>query len=266
MKQTVLIALLLGILFTANCKTASIISKTTTNDVIIDGIDDEWTESKVYYEDEKVLLGFQHDSENLYFLMISREPALERQMLQGGFTIWLDDKGKKKKKLGLNIPAMKMDKPVDNRNEMSRKDKKVRRNSYDADFQEKIALQPVFLYLTANKETIPYSIDEIEGFSYARKFSELGIVYEFAIPLNKDAEQLFGYSADQKDIVSLGLECRTPKRERPDREMPDYDEMRDEGSRGGGGRKGQKPEGERSENSSEQAKDYMIWFRVELLQ
>jgi hypothetical protein len=270
MRNKVIFAFILAIFLISDCKAVNIQSQIKTAAVTIDGNAEEWSSSRVFCREEKLILGFQHDAENLYVLLISRDPELERLMLTQGFTLWLNDQGKRKKNLGLTVPGMRRETAPKRENLKPELDQFQKRgNTFDEQFQKKIELPPQFLYLLEKKEDpLPVNLSELMGFEYARKYSEEGVVYEFKIPLAKAGEQIFGYSPEKGEYISLGLECKVEKKETE--RMGMGFEPGSGGMPGGGGDDEQgtgrggmgKPEGEKMPPASMQEKDYLIWMKI----
>jgi len=253
MRKTILTLIIISLAAFAMCKTLSIESSLVAQTVIIDGIHQEWEGNRVYDDKDDVVFGIQHDEENLYVLFISRDTDLERQMLMNGFTLWLDNKGKTKKKYGLNIPGIERNRRQ-NRGEV---EGQGRENNFGEVMMEKIKIKPEFLYLTDEEtDNMAYSNDELTGFEYARAQGDRGIVYEFMIPLHKDAEQLFGYEKDDQKKIALGLECKAPERDKGGRGSG---EVHDGEMREGGGR----PGGEMRRSGMSSQKDYNLWVKIE---
>ncbi|MCF7920178.1 MAG: hypothetical protein K9N06_09740 [Candidatus Cloacimonetes bacterium] len=265
MKRKVFIVLLMGLLFTAYGKTLVFQSHPAIGNIVMDGLDKEWDTSKVYDDTEKILAGFQHTGETLYFLMISRDPALERQMLMNGFTIWLDDNGKKKKKLGLRFPGMQQS-MIEPSGFQENNDERMprNRNTFAEDMQNRISVPPVFVYFKENKkQEIPYSLNELQNFQFARKYSEEGIIYEFAIPLTRTDEMFFAYALTAQEYISLGLQCNAPKEKHdrmPSGGMPEFSPDEDNDSQ----RRDFRPQEDRQMEERNQRNNYLIWFKIEL--
>jgi hypothetical protein len=88
----------------AGCKHLELTSHWPDSDVKVDGVNSEWENSTTFIEDEKVLVGVMNDSDFLYLSLITDNPALRRQMMGRGFTVWFDPAGGKKKAFGIQYP------------------------------------------------------------------------------------------------------------------------------------------------------------------
>jgi hypothetical protein len=90
--------------FTAAAKTASIESRWQKSALKVDGDLSDWLAPWFYAEKEvQVDYAFNNDDANLYLLFIFKEQKYLSSLSQTGFTIWFNDEGKKKKKLGLRF-------------------------------------------------------------------------------------------------------------------------------------------------------------------
>ncbi|HVP37396.1 MAG TPA: hypothetical protein VMT04_10410, partial [Terriglobales bacterium] len=74
------------------------------SEVAIDGKEFEWSGSIYYLEDQKIGLGLQNDTSNLYILIKAADQIRQRQIIRNGLTIWIDATGKDKKSLGIHYP------------------------------------------------------------------------------------------------------------------------------------------------------------------
>ncbi len=70
----------------------------------VDEEESEWSGSIYYLEKQKIGIGLQNDSANLYVLVKATDRGAQAQIMRRGLTIWLDAKGKAKKTLGIHFP------------------------------------------------------------------------------------------------------------------------------------------------------------------
>ena len=71
----------------------------------VDGNAEEWPFIWEYDEDKKFGYNVCSDENNLYIRMRTKDDLVRRKIGLFGFTVWMDVKGKKKKKLGLRFPS-----------------------------------------------------------------------------------------------------------------------------------------------------------------
>lgn len=64
-------------------------SSVTDNEIIIDGIQTDWTNLN-YIDGENISFGFKNDASNLYMCVITSDRNKIMKMLRGGLTIWLE--------------------------------------------------------------------------------------------------------------------------------------------------------------------------------
>ena len=81
----------------SNCQLATILK--------VDGNAEEWPIVWEYDSDKKFGYNVCSDDNNLYIRMKTKDDLVRRKIGLFGFTVWMDVKGKKKKKLGLHFPA-----------------------------------------------------------------------------------------------------------------------------------------------------------------
>jgi hypothetical protein len=101
------ISIVLFLLFgAAGCALPEIESTWRDREVIIDGIDEgsEWENARYILEDENMILGVLNDNDFLYLRLSTRDRDLQRQVLTAGFTVWLNENGKKKETFGIHFP------------------------------------------------------------------------------------------------------------------------------------------------------------------
>jgi hypothetical protein len=102
--------LVLGLIIPAslffNCGMQELSSKWRDREIAIDGIDNgtEWENARNYLDEQKVTVGLMNDEKNLYVRLSTRDRTLQRQLAGLGFTVWFDESGGGKKKLGIHFP------------------------------------------------------------------------------------------------------------------------------------------------------------------
>lgn len=105
-KITIIPAALLAAVIIAGCGSSmQIASKYSSQSAIIDGNDNDWEGKTVYLKDEKMLVGFQNDGDNLYVLVSASDKARQMQIMGLGLIIWFDEKGGTDKKFGIKYPV-----------------------------------------------------------------------------------------------------------------------------------------------------------------
>ncbi|MBN2541707.1 hypothetical protein JXI42_02475 [bacterium] len=92
-----IILIILGGLILAGCRELRIESLWNNNDIIIDGNYNDWEDVQArFLEDEKIVIGFQNDAENLYCMVRFTDLDLLWKIQNLGATIWINKEDEKK--------------------------------------------------------------------------------------------------------------------------------------------------------------------------
>jgi hypothetical protein len=79
--------------------------------VSVDGNDEEWKSERSFVIGDKTAVGVCRDDEYLYIHLSTADPELSMQIINFGFTVWLDPKGLQEKNLGIQFPVIQMPPP-----------------------------------------------------------------------------------------------------------------------------------------------------------
>jgi hypothetical protein len=79
--------------------------------ISIDGNDEEWRSERTYVIGNKTAMGVCRDDEYLYIHLSTTDPELSMQIINFGFTVWLDPQGLQEKNLGIQFPVIQMPPP-----------------------------------------------------------------------------------------------------------------------------------------------------------
>jgi hypothetical protein len=100
----------LSLLAVAACSSSRKLTKSeldhfVTSPVVVDGDDSEWPNPYPHY-DSKAMLSYavSNDHDNLYISVKANDPMIERKLLVGGLTVWIDPTGKKEELLAIQYP------------------------------------------------------------------------------------------------------------------------------------------------------------------
>lgn len=77
------------------CKDKDLNSIWSKSEITVDGKESEWSGSIYYLEDQKIGIGLQNDTANLYVLIKATDRARQMQLMRTGLTIWFDPAGKR---------------------------------------------------------------------------------------------------------------------------------------------------------------------------
>jgi len=79
--------------------------------ISIDGTDEEWKADRTFVIGNKTAVGVCNDDEYLYVHLSTTDPELSMQIINFGFTVWLDPQGLQEKNLGIQFPVIQMPPP-----------------------------------------------------------------------------------------------------------------------------------------------------------
>lgn len=99
-------AALITVLTFSGCKNTLVLeSLWVTTSPQIDGKCTEWRANKAYIKKHDIAVATGNDSVSLYVYLSTMDKSLQKQLLAGGLTVWLDDKAKKDFAYGIRFPA-----------------------------------------------------------------------------------------------------------------------------------------------------------------
>ena len=234
------------------CKDMDLNSLWRKAEIMVDGKEPEWSGSIYYLEEQKIGIGLQNDSANLYVIVKATDRNTQLQIMRMGLTIWLDAKGKKKKTLGIHYPIGMRDYGIP--------EARAIQNTEFAREQ-----QNLFTEMLNEIEVLGPEKNDRNRMARANSFGieaslndTLGVmIYELKVPLKPTAEFPYAIAANAGGVISLGLETGEFKREMMKGNMP-----RGEGMPGGRRERppgGMPPEGREGRNMSEPIK---FWAKV----
>ncbi|MCK5343503.1 MAG: hypothetical protein KAR20_08865, partial [Candidatus Heimdallarchaeota archaeon] len=94
------------------CGSDDIESSRVSNEIIVDGLSNDWSDLKINYnEDLDIAFGVANSDTSLFFMIRFKDERFARMMTMRGFTIWFDDLSEDDPKFGIRyrIPAMHLD-------------------------------------------------------------------------------------------------------------------------------------------------------------
>ncbi len=103
-KFTVIIILGITIALVFSCAQTKLTSHWAGEQIEVNGNRDDWQDRLRFIEKNKVALGIANDDENLYFCVVVSDPAVTRQMVMRGLTVWLDPNGGQSETYGIKYP------------------------------------------------------------------------------------------------------------------------------------------------------------------
>jgi len=160
------------------CAAKTLLSNPTETPIVIDGKDNDWNDSLIYYVEElDGVAGIVNDDSSLIIMFRFGDPELRRKIRIGGATLWWHSAGKKKKEFGIRFPAQF--KPGSFREMIDLRDYPDR-NMDTAPFPMEL-ISPVFWDKKKDKK---YTWSEIIGIAASAGMVNGMFCYEFRIPLN----------------------------------------------------------------------------------
>jgi hypothetical protein len=242
--------------------------------VVLDGIANDWAKFPLEYsEEEKISLGVRNDSENIYFVLLSRDEQMVRKIQMAGVTLWFDTTGGKKKEFGIryrgSVALMESLQKESGLPENVPPEQKAR-------FEEMHSkMRGMITVLTKGKE-VSMPENDPTGPAAASADQDGTFGYEFRIPIvaNDSISHAIGASAGNEISVGLevgGIDRQT--REAMMREGPEGGGPPGGGMPGGGGRRmpgggpgGARPGGGPRGDREQMMKKQEIWISIHLAQ
>ncbi len=265
---------LVGLIMNSGCSDRSIEiqSRWTEGAVIVDGKVADWTEFPLEYsEEERISLGVRNDTENLYFLFLSRDERLVRKLQMAGITLWFDKASGKRKDFGIRYTgsvglAESLVGDPGLLESMTPEQK--------AGLEQELLEMQSMITVIENGEEIPMQGDNPQG-PAASSASQKGVFcYEFKIPIERNDSVTYAIGGPLGEKISMGVELGGISPEDREETMQQRSQM--EGSRGSGmrstGTKGgdtrgmrrRGPEGDGQRSEEQMLKKQEIWISIHL--
>jgi hypothetical protein len=200
---TFLLQIISGLIFTSCAGTPQISSQWRTNDIVVDGKNDDWKNVPVFsYKKNKFNVSMCNDGEFEYICLTSQSPHLQRQMVELGFTVWFDPDGGSDKVFGINFPT--------GRQSDSPPPRMDGEKMIDPEAMQTMIEQSLFeLAILGPEETDRYllPVTKAEGIQVKMERSEHGMmVYELRVPLKKSSDHPYAIEATQDKNIGVGFE------------------------------------------------------------
>ena len=195
----------------------------------------------IFFDDQKVGVGFQNDADNLYIFLKTSDRATMFKVMHGGLTVWVDSKGKKNKTFGIHYPlGMQSYGGQFNRGERPPDD-----TTYET--RPRFAARMDTLEILGPSKDERHKISRENELGIAASFSDSvkWVDYELVIPLKSSNESPYAIAAKPGDIIGIGLETAKMQRPQMERRSGEGGGGPGEGGEGGGGRGGGFPGGGR---------------------
>jgi hypothetical protein len=171
-------------------------------EIIIDGKPDDWLGSLAYLQDEKILVGFLNDKDNLYLCIQAADRFRLLQILSRGLTVWFDPQGGQGKKSGIRFPLGVRPEdlmPLLDAGEARGED------AIPPDFQPEAMAEMEILKSPSGKGQV-INLREAKGIEINASPWGGGIVVEFKIPLVQSPEHPYAVGAQPGAPLGVGFE------------------------------------------------------------
>ncbi len=231
-------------------------------DITIDGIDNEWEDTRVYLKDANASVSVLNDSQFVYVSFVTAKEETIRQVTAMGLILWFDAAGGKGKTFGIRFPLGMMESgmtpPRNFGEERSDEDRAAER----AERFRKSTLDMEILG-PGEDDQRRVQVATLEGIEAKANLSDDKLVYELKIPIVKSDLHPFAIGAEPGERIGVGIE--TPEIDR--------DKMKDrmEGGFHGGGMPpgrgmggGMRGGGMRGGSGFERPKPLKVWTKVQL--
>ncbi len=212
----VLVVLMIAQIFIGCASSAFIESKSLTESIEINGIQDDWKDNLTYQEDEKFSYGMQNDSQNLYMIFVFSERANILKVLTTGFTIWLEpDKGGKKLgiKYPINLQETNLISMFRNRDRDADPEQFIKAIKKLIESQDEISVVNEKGFSLSS-----FTVNANSQFDAALGISMGRLVYELKVPLEENSLSPLVLNSNPGE--SLFMEIETGKLERPEMKRP----------------------------------------------
>ncbi len=187
--------LIISLLFSIGCSDPKLGSKWRDREIVIDGIDSEWEDCRLYYDaDTRTTIGIYNDYESLYLNLSTGDRTLQRQIIGQGLYTWFNPRGNTGKKVGILFPTGMMGKYIPPQsNSTDRKDIVERPGGHRRTGEDakrpweggQMSSPDIEIHIPDKDYENNILLDEIGGFGFEAQYRHHAdrLVYELRIPL-----------------------------------------------------------------------------------
>ncbi len=224
------IAYILSLLFLFSCGKSEWNSRWRTQEITVDGNQQDWEGALVFAENEKIAVGLMNDGDDLFACLVVDDREMQASIMRRGLIVWLDAAGKKDKTFGIHFPLSRFSlRPP------------MRPRSEPEEPQMDLVSMPNELEILGpgkdDRQRLP--LDQARGIALNINRDNGVLIYEIKIPLRHGADRPYVIGANPGDKIGIGLE--TPEFDRKEireRMRSGMGGGRPGGGFGGGGRGG----------------------------
>lgn len=216
MKFKLLLALSLVFLL-SSCSTLQITSDHATQWVLIDGLNNEWSNRINYFKDENVGIAFQNDDDYLYMCLQTNNRMRMMDVLMRGLIIWFDSDDRAKT-FGVKFPIPDAERFRDNM--LGPVLDPSKRGEHDKMISNLITKQKEIQIVNEDDYSLYlFSIKNNDDFDAALNFDGKTFLYELKVPLHS-GETYLCLNSIPGDLVNVNIESGEMKLNRPARPGP----------------------------------------------
>ena len=197
----------------SGCKTTTFSSNWKENDISIDGDHTDWQIAMEYFKEKNVTIGFQNDEKFVYICLMLHDNLMQRQVIQQGFTVWLDVKGGKNKNFGIRYPIgmsgreFSLQRPGFGQEQMIGD---MNGEQYRKDIMQ--SLSELEILGPGESDVSRFGVDELSGLEVEVGNKTGVFVYELKVPLVKDEEYPFAIGLKGESSIGIGFETNDSDR------------------------------------------------------
>jgi hypothetical protein len=204
-KMKIIASVFLSALVFSNCTTLELNSKWAENNIIIDGLDNEWSGSYNFLEDEKAAVSVRNDSAHLYLIFKTMDNQVMQKIFSNGLTVWIDPSADEKKSFGIHYPIGMI---TWNKSQLydppdwgapEEREKRLKEKS-------KIMLNELEIITVNERGTQNISFIKPNGISAAIKDTVGTFIYEMKIPLISPIGSLYNLNILPGSMINIGIE------------------------------------------------------------
>ncbi len=181
-------------------------SRWKTNEIKIDGNDNDWNGSLAYYEDQKAMIGVKNTDDFIYICFKTDDAVNIRKIMGMGLTVWLNNDASKSKVFGIHYPVGGREMFAGNsRNQQPdghQLDTTNIRNKFRSEMLADIELQ------TGDNDIQKFSVAEAKtnfNISAALKVDNNVLTYELAIPFETNYNNI-NLKPGKENSIGVGFE------------------------------------------------------------
>ncbi|MFO7866037.1 MAG: hypothetical protein R6V02_04400 [Candidatus Aminicenantes bacterium] len=171
----------------------------------VDGSDEDWAEENLMnFKKYSVDYGFKNNGDYLFSVFIFHDPEYLSSIQQTGMTLWLNPEGKKKKQYGIRFQKLNLTA------EQYIQVLESQQGALTDMLKQKIMSEPKHIihnvFIVNKNEDIIQPSAEFKPALFRSGRHDDRVVYEFAVPLARPAENAFGTGAQPGQSMKVAFE------------------------------------------------------------